>query len=369
MNRMTPRERVRAAIEHRSPDRVPFSWGLKPTPEMQVELDRFLRAEGLHWPAWMEATEDSYHVRAPYTGPALAENTDIWGIRRRAVGYEAGSYDEIAVTPLRGVTSVAQIDKYPWPDPGLYADERLPELAREGTRNGRLALKLDIPCCGNLLETYTWMTGMEETMLNLAGNPEVVRAALDRIAGFFEERLRRCAEYLARDVDICYFADDLGGQERPLLSPRMYRSVIQPYHRRLFSLAHSLFPNMKVMFHTDGSVFDLIPDLLDAGVDILEAVQTDAAKMEPERLKAAYGDRLCFHGAISVQGLLPYATPPEVEAECRRLVAVLGQDGGYIAAPSHCIQVGTPPENVLAMLRGVLGEEEAQAALEKARAA
>jgi uroporphyrinogen decarboxylase len=116
----------------------------------------------------------------------------------------------------------------------------------------------------------------------------------------------------------------------------------------------------------DGAVFDILPDLLDAGVDMLEAVQTDAAGMDPQRLKTAFGDRLGFHGGISVQSLLPHGDIATVERECRRLVDVLGQGGGYIAAPSHAIQVGTPPENVAAMLRAVLGEEDFVAACRSA---
>ena len=98
---------------------------------------------------------------------------------------------------------------------------------------------------------------------------------------------------------------------------------------------------------------------------ILPVEGTDAAGMEPERLKQTFGDRLSFHGAISVQQLLPHADADTVRAECRRLVEVLGDGGGYIAAPAHAIQVGTPPENVLAMLEGVLGEEDYQEALQR----
>jgi len=120
------------------------------------------------------------------------------------------------------------------------------------------------------------------------------------------------------------------------------------------------------MMHSDGAVFDILPDVMDAGVEVLEAVQVDAAGMEPERLKAAYGGRLSFHGAVSVQQLLPHSDAAGVMRECRRLVAVLGAEGGYIAAPSHAIQVGTPPENVLAMLRTVLGEADYEAARRQA---
>jgi uroporphyrinogen decarboxylase len=139
--------------------------------------------------------------------------------------------------------------------------------------------------------------------------------------------------------------------------------MLQPYHRRLAGVVHELAPEARVMFHSDGAVFDVLPDLIDAGIDVLEAVQTDAAGMDPHRLKQTFGSRIGFHGGISVQALLPRADAETVEAECRRLVDVFGRGGGYVAAPSHAIQVGTPPENVLAMLRGVLGRDRYERAV------
>ena len=139
------------------------------------------------------------------------------------------------------------------------------------------------------------------------------------------------------------------------------------FRSRLFQLGKRLAPQAYVMFHTDGAVFDIVPELIDAGIDVLEAVQTDAAGMAPERLKAAYGDELAFHGGIPVQSLLPHEDAATVARACRHLVRVFGEGGGYIAAPTHAVQVGTPPENVLAMLRAVLGEEDYAAALDVAR--
>ena len=174
--------------------------------------------------------------------------------------------------------------------------------------------------------------------------------------------MRRTLAQVGDLVDILYFADDLGGQQNLLMSLKTYRKTIKPYHTRLFSLAHQLAPHASVMFHSDGAVFDVLPDLLDAGINVLEAVQTDTAGMDPLRLKTTFGDTLCFHGGISVQKLLPFSDPL-----CRNMVSIFGKGGGYIAAPSHAIQVGTPTENIFAMLRGVLGEGEVEQALDRIR--
>lgn len=194
-----------------------------------------------------------------------------------------------------------------------------------------------------------------------------MQRALEHITGFLDARLQRTLAAAPDGIDLVFFADDLGTQQGLLMSRESYRTVLQPFHRRLTDTVHRLAPGAHCLLHSDGAVFDVIPDLLDAGLDTLEAVQTDAAGMEPERLKRAYGDRLSFQGAISVQHLLPHGNQETVRAECLHLMEVLGKDGGYIAAPAHAIQVGTPPENVITMLRTVLGDSEYESALQQAR--
>ncbi len=180
-------------------------------------------------------------------------------------------------------------------------------------------------------------------------------------------RMTRTLEACGDLIDLVMLADDLGGQQGLLVSRERYREQIQPFHRALADIAHRLAPHAKVMYHSDGAVFEVLPDLIDAGIEVLEAVQTDAAGMDPVALKQTYGDRLSFHGGIAVQSLLPYGDEKTVFDECQRLVEVFGAGGGYIAAPTHAIQVGTPPANVLAMLRAVLGDEDYEAALDLAR--
>ena len=339
---------------------------------MTVVLVDFLAARGLDWGTLRDEVDDIRKVTPVYTGPVLPPDTDIWGIRRRSQSYGAGEYNEIAYYPLAGVIDPAVLDDYPWPDPSAhdfhgFRDQVITEIrGLEGQPHYRAA-KLAISACGNPFEIYCWMTGLEESLVNVLLNPDLVRVALDRISAYFAATMSQALAVAGDLIDILYFADDLGGQRGLLLSRRAYREVIQPCHARLFGLGKELAPQAAVMFHTDGAVFDVLPDLIDAGVDVLEAVQTDAAGMEPERLKAAYGDRLAFHGGIPVQSLLPNADAATVYAECRRLVEVLGARGGYIAAPTHAVQVGTPPENVLAMLRAVLGDADYESAVATAR--
>ena len=355
------RQRVLDACAHRQPKRVPFSWGFGPTGEMQVILRQELAKQHLDWDRLCEAAHDKTGVGPAFTGKP---GTNGWGIKTKTANYGGGSYEEFTDFPLAGMTEVSQIRDYPWPsaDPFDYAGtlaaiEKVNPGRRRALQSGG----------GNPFEIYCWMTGLEQSLENMLIRPEIVVAALDCITNFMATHLERSFKVIGPMVDLVFFADDLGTQNGLMISRSMYRDIIQPFHRRLTSVVKKYAPQATSMFHSDGAVFDVLPDLIDAGVDMLEAVQTDAAGMDPQRLKDAFGDRLGFHGAISVQHLLPHTDEKTVDRECRRLVEVLGKSGGYIAAPAHAIQVGTPVPNVLAMLRAVLGEEDYARVLDAAR--
>lgn len=355
------RQRVLDACAHRQPRRVPFSWGFGPTEEQHAILRRELAQQGIDFDRLCEAADDKVGVGPAFTGKP---GTNGWGIKTKTADYGGGTYQEFTDYPLGSVTEVSQLRDYPWPSPDPFDYAGLSALVEKANPGRKRALQCG---GGNPFEIYSWMTGIEQTLMNLATCPEVVVAALEHITGYMAAVLERSYKVIGPMVDLIFFADDLGTQNGLMISRQMYRDIIQPFHRRLTTVAKTYAPQATRMFHSDGAVFEILPDLMDAGVDMLEAVQTDAAGMDPQRLKDAYGKSLGFHGAISVQHLLPHTDPPTVDRECRRLVEILGKDGGYIAAPAHAIQVGTPTANVLAMLKAVLGEEDYARLIEAAR--
>ncbi|MFP4379345.1 MAG: uroporphyrinogen decarboxylase family protein [Candidatus Sumerlaeia bacterium] len=362
----TAKERVRSAMQHQQPDRVPFSWGFGPTREMQECLRTELAKQNLDWDRLRMASDDVIQVGVPYTGPAPEGGKDIWGVEREEVEYGGGSYNEISVCPLATITSCDEMNAFPWPDPDAYDYDALPRLIDEKLEQAGEEKAVRITA-GNPLEIYTWMTGMEMTMMNLVADPDLARCGLDRVGDYWERRLKNIADAAGDRIDLLFFADDLGSQTGPLFSVDTYDSVVRPVHERLFSSAREWMPDAFRLFHSDGSAYAMLPSLIEAGIDCLEAVQVECANMEPDRLKNEFGDRLCFHGAISVQQLLPRVDAETVKSECRKLVEVLGKGGGYIAAPSHAVQMHTPVENVLAMLEAVLGEDDYHKALEAAK--
>jgi len=143
---------------------------------------------------------------------------------------------------------------------------------------------------------------------------------------------------------------DLGIQNQLMLRPETYRRMIKPYHRRLVDVMKSA-TRAKVVLHSDGSVYPIIGDLVDIGIDGLNPVQVSAADMEPRRLKAEFGKDLAFWGAIDTHRVLPHGIPEEVAAEVRRRIDVLAPGGGYVVASVHNIQAEVPPENVVVMVR------------------
>lgn len=351
---MNSRDRVLTSLRHIEPDRVPFGWGFGPTEEMTVTLNEYYASKGINFSALKSAVSDIVTLSPDFVNPECGKK-NFWGINVVQAGYEGGNYNEFCNFPLAGIETPEQIRKYTWPDPELFNYDTFTGKI-ENANPGRT--KAVLCYGGNPFEIYCWLTGLEDALVNLLVNPEVVRAALDCISGFFEKQLRYMLKASGRSIDLILFADDLGSQTGLLLSVDAYRSVIQPYHRRLTGCVKELAPHVHSLFHSDGAVFDVLPALIESGFDVLEAVQIETSGMAPERLKDIYGSSLCFHGAISVQGLLPHASPEEVRCQCKNLISILGKNGGYIAAPSHAIQIGTPPGNVEAMLAAVLGDDE-----------
>lgn len=172
---------------------------------------------------------------------------------------------------------------------------------------------------------------------------------LDRLVEWRGAFWQRALRELGDLVDIVSEGDDLGSQNSLLMSPRTYRKLIQPQHRRLFDLIKAQSP-VKVFLHSCGAIRPLIPDLIDAGVDILNPVQFSAVWMDLASLKQEYGRDLVFWGGgVDTQAVLGKGTPKEVKAHVRRNIEILSPGGGFVFATVHNIQANHPPENVMAM--------------------
>jgi uroporphyrinogen decarboxylase len=343
---LSHRERVALALDHRPTDRVPIAMvcaGINPPAHAALQ-DLLARERGISVAEYLDPLLDIVGIGPDYIGPALPPGGDIWGVRRAPVSYGSGHYDEISHYPLADATSLDDLANHPWPDNDWFDFPVLPERVAADRRNGDHCL---MASGGNPYECSWYMRGFERMFMDLVLNPELAHGIMQRVTDFWAEHCRRQLEAIPGEVDLVFTADDIGGQDGLLMSLPMWEQFIKPHHARLNTLVHE--HGARVIYHSDGAVMEAVPGLLDMGIDVLQALQFDARGMDPAALKSDFGDRLCFEGGISVQSTLPFGTPEDVRAEVRERITVLGRGGGYILGPSHAIQAGTPPQNILAL--------------------
>ncbi len=365
---LSPRERVLCALNHEEPDRVPIFFGtsgvttmLAPAykrfkayleiPEGEVQLlSQSFQYVRLDEEVMLRFGSDGRPL-LPGAAPSplrrqKSDNcfVDEWGIEyeRRA----SSPYYEYAVYPLRDAT-VDDLDKYPWPafsHPGRFTG--LAEEARAVQAAGYATVLMSGI---SPFEQAQGLRGIDTFLADLILNPEFASALLRRLTDLTLAGALTALEQVGEYVDVFLMGDDLGSQQAPLISPKMYRRMIKPYHAKLIAAIKSK-TKAKVFFHSDGNIYPLIGDLIDAGVDILNPVQVSAQDMgDTARLKREFGNHLSFNGAIDTQWVLPHGTPDDVRQEVRRRIKDLGPGGGYVCSAVHCIQPDVPPENVCAM--------------------
>jgi uroporphyrinogen decarboxylase len=340
---LTHHERVALALDHRETDRVPIAMvcsGINAPAYRELEA-HLARERGLTVEQFVEPLLDIRSLAPRYVGPTLGPGEDIWGVVRRPVSYGAGSYEEICHHPLAAARSVDDLERHRWPRAEWFDYAALEPAARDS--DGYCLMVSG----GNPFETTWYLRGLEQTFADLALDPEMAGAILARVTAFFVEHTRRQLAAARGRIDLVFTADDIGGQQGLLFSPTAWEQQIRPWHVILNKAVHEF--GARVIYHSDGAVMRAVPGLIAAGVDVLQALQFDARDMDPVRLKSDYGDRLCFEGGISVQSTLPFGTADDVRNEVEERIRVLGRGGGYILGPSHAIQAGTPPENVVAM--------------------
>ena len=349
---MNSYERYRAAVEHRQPVRVPCDFSAEPHVEEKLCLalgvttrSELLKTLGI----------DRRTVQPLYTGPALQRFAD-------------GRYETIiSGGPIaRDIPSPSGVNSttvwYPW------ADVNRPEdLEGRWGWTGKLdwwdfsaipgqidALQEEGPYWiaahgdpSGLQHLEMWV-GDEKFLLTLAEDPDLAVAMIEK---HNENRLEHALRTLAAGngrIHELHGGGDYGSQKGLLISPRMFRRYFKEMYLHFYREIKNNF-DVQIFFHSCGSVVDLIPDLIDIGVTILDPIQVKAHGMQIDALKGRFGDQLTFHGGIDIQELMPYGTVEQVRSAVRQTVSILGDQGGYILAPTHALQSDIPLENILAM--------------------
>ena len=376
---MTSRERVLTVLDHEVPDRVPIIIGVSNATGIKMSTYQGIKSlAGINtpdeyiyeWPELGTAKIDEETMRRLHCDvrgvldihPAetLGRNQkrdphspfiDSWGSGQMEIS--PGEWFP-GVHPLSDATSIEDLESYPgWPDmkdPTRVAHVKT--AAKKLAEQNEYAI-FATPWLLFPLERAFAMQGMDVFLLNLAINPEFAIGLLEKTASLCKELMEPFLAEMGDQVDIIKIGDDLGTQESLLMSPKMYRDILKPIHADYIDFIKQR-TNAKVFFHTDGDVVPLIPDFIEMGIDILNPIQTSAGKMaDLASLKKEFGKNIIFCGGIDTHRVLPAGTPEEVRQEVKRVIDLLGENGGYMVASVHTIMNDVPPENVLAMVDAV----------------
>ena len=375
---LTSRERVIATINHEVPDRVPIVIGASnATGINMVAYRRLKKLLGVESP-------DRYIYDFPELGASLVDeevlerlHTDVRGVWDRepqhiieknanrepgSMYYNSWGSGVVKAAedswfphyhPLAETHSIEDLEKYPWPDmndPTRVAHVR--ERARKLHADNKYAI-MGTPWLAFPVERGYEMQRMDHFYYNMGRYPDFTVALLQKTAELCKTLMGHFLDECGDVIDIIKIGDDLGMKTSLMLSPKMYRKLVKPIHADYLSFIKSR-TKAKVFFHTDGDVFDLLPDFIEMGIDILNPIQSSAGKMSNlEELKKQYGKQLVFCGAIDTSNTLPFGTPEDVRAEVKRNIGVLGDEGGYMVAAVHTVMADVPPENSLAMVDAV----------------
>ena len=344
---MTPKERWLATLQRRPVDRAPMDyWATaeatqKLLAHLGVDNERQMN-ERLH-------IDRVISVAPTYVGPPIPQDHDLFGCRHQRVDYGTGVYSECIYSPLAQYETLAEVEaNYIWPSPDFYDYSDI-AAQLEGWE--------DYPIRGGGSEPfliYKKLRGQELAFMDLILNPEIVHYCLDKLFDIAYENTRRIYEQIPGKVHLSYIAEDMGAQEELMFSPGHIREFLLPRMKRMVDLAHEA--GALAFFHSDGSIRQILPDMIEIGMDLLNPIQWRCKGMEREALKRDFGDALIFHGGVDNQQTLAFGSVEDVRREVRDNLAILGANGGYILAPCHNIQAVSPPENIVALYE--TGREE-----------
>lgn len=376
---MTPRERLITALRHNEPDRVPFDLGATSVtgihriaycglreflglPKVKVRIfHRYQQLACVDDDVAELLRVDARGIRSnPPSKPQIEEwqdgeslyYRDEWGIVRR-MPIERGLYYDLCDSPLKDAEHTSDVEHYPFPDP---ADDARFAGLREAAmqlRNKGYAVVLGTLCPG-MLEMGMWLRGFENFYCDLRTNLKLVETLMDKV---LELKLRywgKALSLLGDLVDVIQEGDDYGGQHGLLIEPSLWRRLLKPRLKMLFE-GIKQNANVFIFFHSCGSIYEIIPDLIEVGVDALNPIQVAAANMDTKRLKSEFGDALTFWGGgVDTQRILPMGTPEQVREEVKMRIDHLAEGGGFVFSAVHNIQADVPPQNVMAMWEALM---------------
>lgn len=369
MSPLSSKDRVLIALRHEEPDRVPIDFGARHSIHIAAHwaLKRHLGLDGgpdtirsylnnsaepdprlltrfaADVIAFQVASGATYAFRLD---PETNSYADEWGITMRMPS--GGYYYDPVGYPLAAAETVAEIERFPFPDPadphriaGILTAVRDAGAARDR------AVLLNAPTVGIWWLAF-YLRGLEQAMVDLGLQPELIEALAERITEWYVAMWDVVLAQLGDTIDVVQMEGDLGDQRGPLFSPSLFRRLFKPRLRRIVDAIRRR-TSARILLHACGSVAWAIPDLIDVGVEVLNPVQVNAAEMDTGKLKREFGRHMSFWGGGCDTGVLQYGSPAEVRDEVRRRLTDLAPGGGFVFGSIHNIQINVPPANIAAM--------------------
>ena len=337
---MNSLERFYATVDRKPVDR-PAAWLGMPDIFAQPALFEYYGVKDMH-ELKLAVGDDFYAVEVPYQSPTAS------AIYAAFDWYMDGNVDSedrtlTADGCFKDAEDLEDLDFFEWPDPAKYIDveecRRRVELAPEGK------VVLGMMWSAHFQDACASF-GMETALMNMIANPEVYEAVNDKIVDFYLKANEIFYEATKGKLNAVLIGNDMGSQRGLMLSPAMVKEFIIPGCKKLVEQPHRY--GLKVIYHSCGSIADVIPDLIEAGVDIVHPIQALAAGMQPENLKEKFDGKVSFCGGVDTQDLLVNGTPEEVRSKVKELRTIFPT--GLIISPSHeAIMPDVPPANIKAL--------------------
>lgn len=331
---MKPKDVVLSRIRHEETDRTPYSLHMEESVAARLERHYGTDTWKRRLVPYIQAVAavdtnrqvpaDNGRMRDPYGG--------IWRTDRRPWHLE--------VAPL----SEPSLEGYTFPTIDAFITPGAKDEARRQCEES--ADSFLIGSLGWGLFERSWnLRGFQNALVDAATEPTFYGELLDKLTELYLDFVDYTIDL---PVDGIMFGDDWGDQRGVILGPDRWRKLIKPRWKRIYDAVHSA--GKIVLSHSCGSVADIMPDIIDIGLDVLESVQPEAAGMNPYRLKQSWGDRITFWGCLGSQSTIPWGTPDQIRAEIQRLAGEMSRGGGYILAPAKPLQPETPVENAVAVV-------------------
>ena len=337
--RMTRKELVISQIEHIETTPVPYVLGFEEGCGIELKLDDYFGTS--RWRAWLDNAVISLPVvsRKLVFDRRAEEWTDLYGSRWRPATHPSEPVEHALKEPSLKGFSLPKVDEL---IDGDWQDRALRQIGNDRDH-------FHVALCNGHFETMWLLRGFENSLTDMVLHVLFIEKLMEFLTDHF---LQIVEKELEIPVDGVMFSDDWGYQEGVIMGAERWRKLFKPHLARLYGAVHKA--GRFVITHCDGSIGDILPDLIEIGLDVYQSVQPEARNNSPYNLKREYGRDITFWGGLGSQALIPFGTPREIKDEVRKLCHRMGEGGGYILGPSKEFQPETPVENAAAVVEAFL---------------